>query len=132
MIYITEDNYEKIHTDFKGKFENFQKIKSMEYLVGKRTMLLNNNGGLGIESVSFEVIQNYKRDLIMNNGEVATYLELDEWNRHLYEINLSSGKKVTVCLLEEYIRENKPMFSLTDYGEPNGPLKEEYQIEIYQ
>lgn len=55
MLQITKDEYEKIHKDYRGTFQNYQNIKSMEHLIGRRTMLLKNNGGLGIEGIHFTI-----------------------------------------------------------------------------
>jgi len=51
---LTEKEYLKIHSDYRGVFEDFQGLSPE--LIGTRTMLLPNNGGLGFEGIHFVVI----------------------------------------------------------------------------
>ena len=54
MQVLTKRQYEHIHTDYRGVFEDFQGLSPE--LIGTRTMLLPNNGGLGFEGIHFVVI----------------------------------------------------------------------------
>lgn len=48
---LTKREYEKIHPDHRGVFEDLQGMSPE--LKGARTMLLPNNGGLGFEGIHF-------------------------------------------------------------------------------
>jgi hypothetical protein len=66
MTYITEKSYNKKHDDYKGIFENIKNEPSLAHLVGKRTLMTNVNGvtTLLLEGAGFEIVDNFKRDLI--------------------------------------------------------------------
>ena len=48
---LSKREYERIHPDYRGVFEDFQ--GNAPELKGLRTMMLPNNGGLGFEGIDF-------------------------------------------------------------------------------
>lgn len=76
MHYITEKKYNKIHADYRGIFQDYQ--KTSPELKGKRTMMLPDNGGLAIESSSLTIIPDFERYLILNDGQTADFNFSDE------------------------------------------------------
>lgn len=59
------------------------------------------------------------KNLILNNGETATFLYKDDWSRPVYR--LKSGTKV--CC----VNCNGTFLHTISGGEPDSPLKDEYQ-----
>ena len=129
MIYITEKSYEKKHTDYKGIFKNLQGHEDMKHLVGKRSLMIY-GPCLVIEGASLEIVDNFERDLKTKGGYIATYSYTDDWHRPVYNLELKSKRVEKICFLEEGIATGKPMYSYTCEGEPDCPLKEEYQVEV--
>lgn len=71
----------------------------------------------------------FARDLIMNNGKKAVFIGLDDWSRPVFRIrNAKTGRLFPAVFVEEN-SEGRPMHSITDWDEPDCPLKEEYQVE---
>jgi hypothetical protein len=63
----------------------------------------------------------YMNDLILKNGQKAEFLYEDDWGRPVYK--LESGTKVCCPNLN-----GTHLHTMTEsYGEPDCPLKEEYQ-----
>lgn len=65
------------------------------------------------------------KELVLKNGQTATFLYEDDWGRPVYK--LESG--VTVCCVN---LDGTYLHTMSaDFGEPESPLKEEYQpVEI--
>ena len=60
-------------------------------------------------------------NLVLNNGQTAIFLYEDDWSRPVYK--LENGMKVCCTNLNgTYLNTMSG-----DYGEPDCPLKEEYQ-----
>lgn len=131
MHYIKTTKYNNKHSDFKGIFENFWDNPKEEHLKGKRTLMVGFDGAttLLIEDSSLKIVDDFEQDLITTNNTKLKYLYTDDWHRPVFNLNLPSGKTVQVVLLEDS-SSGKSMFSYTDYGEPDCPLKEEYQVNI--
>lgn len=61
------------------------------------------------------------KDLVLNNGQTAEFLREDDWSRPVYR--LENG--VEVCCIN---LNGTYLHTMTgDFGEPDCPLKEEYQ-----
>ncbi len=60
-------------------------------------------------------------DLILNNGQTAKLLYEDDWHRPVYQ--LENGTKVCCINLNGTFLHTIS----ADYGEPDCPLKDEYQ-----
>jgi hypothetical protein len=129
MIYITEEKYNKKHTDYRGIFENLQGHEDMKHLVGNRSLMIY-GPCLVIEGSSLEIIDNFERDLKTKGGFIAKFAYMDDWHRPVYNLELNSGRVVEVCFLEEGIADGKPMYSYTSESEPDCPLNETYQVEV--
>ena len=69
-------------------------------------------------------IKNKKYEL--QNGLMATCIGQDDWSRFLFTFKLPSNKQCTVVFLEE----NHRMYSYTSEGEPDCPLRQEYQLSF--
>ena len=68
-------------------------------------------------------------DLKLNNGKTATFMQLDDWYRPVYKIQMDNGKEAIVCcteLLGVYLHTYSPFNNWQD-GEPCSPLKHDYQ-----
>ncbi|MBW6487490.1 hypothetical protein [Sulfurimonas sp.] len=132
MTYIIEKSYNKKHSDYKGIFENIRNELSLAHLVGKRTLMTNVNGvtTLLLEGAGFEIVENFKRNLVQKNGKKAVFVGLDDWSRPVFRIrNTKTGRLFPAVFLEEN-SEGKPMHSMTDWDEPDCPLEEEYQVGV--
>ncbi|MBS0045168.1 hypothetical protein KFE26_23270 [Shewanella sp. M16] len=61
------------------------------------------------------------KDLVLNNGQKAIFIYIDDFSRPVYQ--LESGRKVCCINLN-----GTYLHSISgDIGEPDCPLKEEYQ-----
>jgi len=61
-----------------------------------------------------------QRDMVLNNGLIARFSFEDEWKRNVYEIDLEEKTF-------EVVDVNCVLYSLHLNGEPNSPLKVEFQ-----
>ena len=59
-------------------------------------------------------------DLLLKNGEKAIFINLDDFGRPVYELN--NGSKVCCVNLD-----GSHLHSMSKQGEPECPLKSEYQ-----
>ncbi len=128
MYYTTEKRYERKHTDYKGVFENLQGQAENNHLIGKRTLMIQ-GCALIIESAGLEILPSWEHDMTTKGGKVAKYSYTDDWSRPVFDLELNSGKVIEVVFLEEGIYEGRPMHTLTGEGEPDCPLKDEYQVK---
>lgn len=62
-------------------------------------------------------------DLTLNNGSVARFSYEDDWNRNVYEID---WKDKTIDVVDV----DGVLHSMTQDGEPNCPLKVEFQPSL--
>lgn len=128
MYYTTEKRYAKKHDGYKGIFENLQRHEESNHLIGKRSLMIQ-GCALIIEGASMEITPNWEHDMVTNCGKVAKYSYTDDWHRPVFDLELISGRVIEVVFLEEGIHEGKPMHTLTSEGEPDCPLKGEYQVK---
>jgi hypothetical protein len=126
MTYVTLKKYNRTHSDYKGIYEDSQSLAP--HLKGNRSILGNVDGvtSLLIEGAGLEIVDSFDRDFILNNGSTALHVGSDDWCKELFKITLESSKKITAVFLEE----NNQFYSITGEGEPDRPLRQEYQARF--